>query len=62
MENLIHFLNWEHVLLILIFANTLLKGVRDAIDSTPDTDDNFFERGVTILGKVLGYLVGKRAQ
>lgn len=38
-----------------------LKGIRDAIDKTPLTDDNWFERIVTILVKTVGYLaIGKR--
>lgn len=35
-------------------------GVRDAIDKTPATDDNWFEKLATILGKTIGYLVGFR--
>ncbi len=37
-----------------------LQGVRDAIDKTPNTDDSWFERTVTILGKTIGYLGGVR--
>lgn len=37
-----------------------LQGIRDAIDKTPATDDNAFERIVTILGKTIGYLGGVR--
>ncbi len=37
-----------------------LQGVRDAIDKTPASDDNWFERTVTILGKTIGYLGGVR--
>lgn len=37
-----------------------LQGIRDAIDKTPATDDNWFERTVTILGKTIGYLGGVR--
>lgn len=47
---------------IVIAAHTGLKALRDAIDTTPQTDDNWFERIVTILGKVSGYLVGSRAK
>ncbi len=39
-----------------------LQGVRDAIDHSPATDDNWFERTVTILGKTIGYLGGVRPQ
>lgn len=37
-----------------------LQGIRDAIDKTPASDDNIFERIVTILGKTIGYLGGIR--
>lgn len=36
------------------------QGIRDAIDKTPLSDDNWFERTVTILGKTIGYLGGVR--
>ena len=47
---------------IIIALHTGLKALRDAIDSTPQTDDNWFERTVTIMGKVTGYLAGFRAK
>lgn len=47
---------------ILIAIHTILKAVRDAIDKTPTTDDNGFERLVTILGKIAAYLAGFRAK
>lgn len=47
---------------IFIALHTILKAVRDAIDKTPATDDNAFERVVTIVGKVAGYLAGIRAK
>ena len=54
--------NWDRILVVVILLNNFLKGLRDAIDTTPDTDDNAFERFVTIVGKVLGYLTtGKRS-
>ena len=46
----------------IIAAHTGMKALRDAIDTTPQTDDNWFERTVTILGKVSGYLIGFRAK
>ena len=36
---------------IFIALHTILKAVRDAIDKTPATDDNAFERIVTDHGK-----------
>ncbi len=47
---------------LFIAVHTILKAVRDAIDKTPATDDNAFERAVTIMGKAAGYLVGIRAK
>lgn len=47
---------------IFIALHTILKAVRDAIDKTPATDDNAFERIVTIMGKAAGYLIGLRAK
>ncbi len=63
MENAIGWVkeNWVTVTVIVLAINTFLKAVRDAIDKTPATDDNWFERLVTILGKFSGYiLAGKR--
>lgn len=40
-----------------------MKNTRDAIDRTPLIDDNWFERIVTIIGKIVAALtVGKRPQ
>lgn len=47
---------------IIIALHTGLKALRDAIDTTPQTDDNWFERTVTIMGKVTSYLAGFRAK
>ena len=46
----------------IIAVHTGLKALRDAIDTTPQTDDNWFERSITILGKIAGYLAGIRAK
>ena len=54
--------NWVQVGVIALAAHTLLKGIRDAIDKTPQTDDNFFEKAVTLIGKVAGYLFGSRSK
>lgn len=37
-----------------------IQGLRDALDKTPASDDNWFERTATILGKTIGYLGGIR--
>lgn len=63
MEQIIEYVkaNWASILIIAIALHTFLKAVRDAIDKTPATDDNWFERLVTIIGKMLNYFTGKRA-
>ena len=48
------------VLSIYLVTVKALQGIRDAIDKTPASDDNIFERIVTILGKTIGYLGGVR--
>ena len=48
------------VVAIYVAVVTAIKGIRDAIDTTPETDDNWFERIVTILWKTLKYAVGIR--
>ena len=45
---------------LYLVAVQAIKGVRDAIDKTPDTDDNIFERIASVLVKTAGYLVGIR--
>ncbi len=64
MQDIINYFqaNWAQILLIAVSVHTALKAIRDAIDKTPATDDNWFERMVTIIGKAIGYLTtGKRA-
>lgn len=64
MQDIINYFqaNWAQILLIAVAVHTALKAIRDAIDKTPATDDNWFERMVTIIGKAIGYLTtGKRA-
>lgn len=53
--------NWVQITVIVLAVNTCLKAIRDAIDATPETDDNFFEKAVSFIGKVVGYLFGQRA-
>lgn len=42
--------------------HTAIKSIRDAIDTTPATDDNWFEKTATIMGKIAAYLIGFRAK
>jgi len=61
-QNVIDFVkdNWVGIGVIYVAFVQLLKAIRDAIDKTPSTDDNCFERLVTILGKVgASLLTGK---
>lgn len=53
--------NWVAIGVIALAFHTFLKAVRDAIDKTPATDDNWFEKFVTIFGKAVAYLGGKRS-
>lgn len=65
MDKIISFFteNWVAIGVILMGVQMILKGVRDAIDKTPETDDNWFERIMTITSKAIGYvLAGKRPQ
>ena len=53
--------NWVGVIAVYLAVHKFLVSVRDVLDKTPATDDNFFEKAVTIMGKLAGYLVtGKR--
>lgn len=63
MDNIIQWFqaNWVQVGVIALAIHTCLKAIRDAIDKTPETDDNWFEKAVTFIGKIVGYIVGKRA-
>jgi CRISPR/Cas system CSM-associated protein Csm2 small subunit len=53
--------NWMQISVVVVAFHTFLKAIRDAIDTTPDTDDNAFEKFMTISGKVIAYIFkGKR--
>lgn len=53
--------NWEKIGVIYLLLIKLITAIRDVIDKTPATDDNFFEKMVTVLNSTLKYLVfGKR--
>ncbi len=52
--------HWVEIGLIALASHTFLKSIRDSIDKTPNTDDNFFEKFVTLSGNMIGYLFGKR--
>lgn len=49
--------NWVAITAVAVAVHTAARGIRDAIDKTPATDDNLFERTVTIMGKAVDYIV-----
>lgn len=56
-------IDWVAVGVVYLAFHKLLTSIRDVIDKTPDTDDNLFEKAVTIMGKLVPYLLtGKRPQ
>lgn len=55
--------NWVQITVVGLAVSKILTVVRDAIDKTPNTDDNWFERTVTIINKVAAQLLtGKRPE
>lgn len=65
MENIIKWFteNWVGIIAVYLAVHKFLVSVRDVLDKTPDTADNWFEKMVVISGKLAGYLVtGKRPQ
>jgi hypothetical protein len=52
--------NWEKIALVALVIQNVVKGIRDAVDTTPQSDDNMFEKISTFLSKVTGYLIGFR--
>ena len=53
--------NWVQIGVIALALHTFLKAIRAAIDKTPNSDDNWFEKLVSFLGKIVNYLAtGKR--
>ena len=55
--------NWEKIGIIFLLFRSFVIGVRDALDKTPETDDNWFERFASILKKAAAYaLLGTRVK
>lgn len=53
--------NWVQIVAGYVLFIQVMKAIRDAIDTTPETDDNWFERACTIASKLLASLtVGAR--
>ena len=51
--------NWHTIGIIAIGLHTFLKAIVDAIDTNPQ-QDSALEKIVKTIGKVIGYLFGKR--
>lgn len=63
MENIINWIqqNWVGIVAGYLALHKLMVSIRDVLDKTPNTDDNAFEKTVTVMGKLATYLVtGKR--
>lgn len=52
--------HWETIAIVVLVLQNVNKGLRDALDTTPQTDDNIWEKVSSILTKALGYLLGFR--
>ncbi len=55
--------HWAEILVVVLIIQNVVKGIRDAIDTTPLSDDTTFERVLTIISKVTDYvLMAKRSK
>lgn len=53
--------NWEKISIAYLILVKILTGIRDILDKTPESDDNWFEKIVTVATKLGAYLIlGKR--
>ena len=53
--------NWVALVAIYLAVHKVAVSIRDVLDKTPETDDTWFEKAVTIMTKLAGYLTtGKR--
>jgi hypothetical protein len=48
--------NWVEIVAGYVLFIQVMKAVRDAVDTTPGVDVNWFERTVTIMEKLMGSL------
>lgn len=63
MENIVQWVqaNWVAIVAVFLAFHKVLVTIRDILDKTPGTDDNWFEKAVTVVGKLVSYLTtGKR--
>lgn len=49
--------HWVAIIAIYLAVHKLAVTVRDILDKTPETDDNIFEKVVTLMGKLGEYLL-----
>ena len=49
--------HWMQIAVIYLAFAKFMTAIRDVVDATPGTDDNWFERTVTIINKLGGYLL-----
>lgn len=52
--------HWATIAVVALVLKNIIVGTRDALDATPETDDNIIEKAASITLKVLGYLIGFR--
>ena len=53
--------NWVQIVAGYLLFVKVMTTLRDAIDKTPESDDSWFERACTIMGKLgASLLIGKR--
>jgi hypothetical protein len=49
--------NWVTITVVYLAFAKFITAIRDVLDKTPASDDNWFERIVTIINKLGGYLL-----
>ncbi len=49
--------HWVEIAAGYVLFIQVMKAIRDAIDTTPESDDNWFERACTIMGKLGAALI-----
>jgi hypothetical protein len=49
--------NWVTITVVYLAFAKFITAIRDVLDKTPASDDNWIERIVTIINKLGGYLL-----
>jgi len=53
--------HWVEITVVYLAFAKFITAIRDVLDKTPQSDDNWFEKMVTLLNKLGSYLLtGKR--